>query len=223
MMSNGADKGTELLNCLIRSGEKAVADFSELSGGYWFDDAPEYFLTTYLATAVKKLEKTSALLEVNVDETRQEAGAYRQGRPAKNERRNGRFDLVIYWSNGNPRGAIEVKSPLWVVDENKLGPDFERLCKTISANRDSTFQFGAFVYYASVSDPKQKHANASKKLEDLIKNIFEKAKSCAKEHDLSATSWPGSIHRGKETGDGAWCLAGIVFTRKGGEQYFRND
>ncbi|MCF8150007.1 MAG: hypothetical protein K9K30_01390 [Burkholderiaceae bacterium] len=221
-MSTGADRGAEILDCLIRGGEKAVADFAEISGGDWFDEAPEYFLTTYLASSVRKLEKTYALLEVNVDETRQEAGARRRGRPAKNERRNGRFDFVIYGANDKPRGSIEVKSPLWVVDENRLGPDFERLVTSISANRDSSFQFGAFIYYASVSDPKAKHNNATAKLRELVTKIHDRAKGAAKEHGLVATSCPGSIHRGNEDDDGAWCVSAIVFTQKGGERYFRN-
>lgn len=220
-MTNNADKGVDFLEGFIRDGEKAVADFYELSGGAWFDEAPEYFLTTYLASSIQKLNKSYALLEVNVGETRKEAKAYRRGRPANNERRNGRYDFVIYWANGNPRGAIEVKSPLWIVDENKLSPDFDRLCTTISANSDSTFQFGAFVYYASVSDPKVKHDNASAKLRELINSIHTRAKNSAKEHDLSALSWPGSIHRGKEDESGAWCIAAIVFSRKGGERSFQ--
>lgn len=220
-MSNGADKGTELLHCLIHGGERAVADFMKLSGGEWFNEAPEYFLTTYLAMSVQKLEKTYALLEVHVGTTRKEAGASRLGRPANKERRNGRFDIVIYWANGNPRGAIEVKSPLHIVADNKLRPDFDRLCTSLSANSDSSFQFGAFVYYADVSDPIRKHDNASGKLRELIDNIHCRAKDYADDHDLTAISWPGSIHRGKEDGSGAWCLAAIVFTRKGGEPYFR--
>lgn len=220
-MSNGADKGTNLLDCLIRGGERAVRDFAALSGGEWFDEAPEYFLTTYLASSVQKLEKTNALLEVHVGETRKEARVYRRGRPANDERRNGRFDLVLYWANGNPRGLVEVKSPLWVVDENKLGPDFGRLCKTISSSRKSSFQFAAFIYYASVSYPEKKHNNASEKLRELVDKIYGRATTFAKDLDLVAVPWPGSVHRGKGKRDGAWCLAAIVFTRKGGEQYFR--
>jgi len=220
-MSNGADKGAELLDCLIRGGEKAVAEFGDLSGGEWFDEAPEYFLTTYLASSVRKLEKTTVLLEVHVGATRKEAGAYRRGRPAKNERRNGRFDLVVYWANGKPRGAIEVKSPLWIVDEKKLGADFIELCKCISANDDSSFQFTAFVYYASVSHPKQKHDNSSEKLRELVDKVHKRAEISAKELDLVAKSWPGSIHRGKGDCDDAWCVAAIVFVRKHGERSFR--
>lgn len=222
-MSNGADRGAELLDCLLQGGEKAVAHFADLSGGECFDEAPEYFLTTYLASSVRRLEKTYAMLEVHVGGTRQEAGAYRRGRPAKSERKNGRFDFIVYWANGNPRGAIEVKSPLCLVHENRLRPDFERLCKTISANHDSSFQFGAFLYYASVSAPKRKHDNASAKLRELIDNIHLRAVTIANKDELAATSWPGSIHRGKEEGDRAWCLAAIVFTRKGGDQYFQRS
>jgi hypothetical protein len=222
-MSNGADKGSELLDCLIRGGERAVADFAKLSCGEWFDEAPEYFLTTYLASSLNNLDKTTALLEVPVGKTREEAGAIRRGAPSKNERRNGRFDLVVYWANGNPRGVIEVKSPVHVVDENKLGPDFDRLCTAISVNSESSFQYGAFVYYASVSKPKEtaKHDNATAKLRELVTKVYGRAEVAANEHDLVATSWPGSIHRGKDDDDGTWCLAAIVFTRKGGERAFQ--
>lgn len=185
-MSNGADKGSEVINTLIRGGEKAVADFAALSGGEWFDEAPEYFLTTYLASSLLRLEKSSALLEVGVNETRKKAGAIRAGRPAKIERRNGRYDLVVYWANGTPRGAIEVKSPLWIVDEKKLATDFDRLSTTLASSQDSTFQFCAFVYYASVSDPQKKHNNASQKLRSLVDSISSRAKNCASEHGISA-------------------------------------
>lgn len=224
-MSNGADKGTELFECLIRGGERAVADFAKLSGGNWFDEAPEYFLTTYLASSLNNLDKTTALLEVHVGETRKEAGAFRRGRPAQKERRNGRFDFVVYWANGKPRGAVEVKSPLWFVDENKLGPDFDELCTAISASDESTFQFAAFVYYASVSEPEpnQKHDNSTGKLRDLVAKIAGRAKGSAEEHKLVATSWPGSVHRGKEDEGCAWCLAAIVFTRRGGERSFQRE
>ncbi len=223
IMSSGADKGIELLECLIRGGEKAVAEFNELSGGDRFDEAPEYFLTTYLASSIKEFEKTTALLEVHVGETRKKAGAIRRGRSAKKERRNGRFDIVVYWANGKPRGAIEVKSPLWIVDEKKLGPDFDELSTAISASNDSTFQFTAFVYYASVSKPKpnQKHSNSSKKLRDLVAKIHDRAKGAAKEHKLVAISRLGSVHRDNSVEGRAWCLAAIVFARKSGGRSFQ--
>lgn len=212
------DSETILLRNLIGAGEKAVADFMDMSGGWWFDMAPEYFLTTYLASSIRKLDETYALLEVHVGETRVEARACRAGRPAEIERRNGRYDFVIYWADGTPRGAVEVKSPICIIDENRLTPDFWRICTTISSSSDSSFQFGAFVYYASVSDPIMKHDNASGKLRNLVTNIHLKAMEMASQYGLLAVSLPGSIHRGKDEDGGAWCLAAIIFKATISEQ-----
>ncbi len=220
-MNNGADKGVELLKCLIRGGEKAVAEFGVLTGGEWFDAAPEYFLTTFLASSLRKLEKTYVMLEVGIDKTLSEAGAKRLEDPTTGDKR--RFDLVVYSAGGNPRGAIEVKSPIHVVDSKKLNSDFERLCNSISVNNDSSFQFCAFFYYASVSKPKRIHDNSSEKLRELVDKIYAKADKYAKEFDLVATPWSGSIRRSKEGDDCAWCVTAIVFTRKGGERYFRRQ
>lgn len=220
-MANGANRGAELISIMVNAGESAVRDFNKLSGGEWFDEAPEYFLTTYAASALKSIGKTYALLEVSVDGTRQEAGAIRRGRPADNERRNGRFDIVTYWANGNPRGAIEIKSPIWSADKNLLHPDFSELCKAIAANSTSTFQFGAFLFYASVSKPKRKYDNAIQRLRELIERVYEEAKLVSQENGGGCVLFPFSAHRGKDEDEGAWCIACIIFTRKGGEQRFK--
>lgn len=220
-MTTAPDKGNDLVDALIKGGEKAVRDFSSISGGEWFDEAPEYFLTTYIASELKNLEKTTALLEVSVSQCRKEAGATRRGRPAKAERRNGRYDVVAYWANGSPRGAIEVKSPIWVNDQARLMPDFTRLCLTLNANQSATFQFCAFVFYASVSDPENGYDNASKRLRELVSRIEETALDVAKENGVRKTLKSGAIRRGKNEGDGAWCIACITFTNKGGESSFR--
>lgn len=219
---SGPDSGIELINAMIRGGEKAVSDFSHISGGEWFDEAPEYFLTTYVAWSVGNLESTHALLEVSVDQTRKKAGATCLGRPASHQRRNGRFDVVVYWSNDKPRGAVELKSPIWSATENKIKPDIDELCAVLNANKDSTFQFCAYVYYASAGDPKRKHDNASQRLRELIARIYEKAIVLASKHGVEAISIPGSIHRGNDDVGGAWCIATLVFTREGGQRAFKN-
>ena len=220
-MTNGANRGGELISILVTAGEKAVRDFNKLSEGEWFDESPEYFLTTYAASALKSIDKTSALLEVSVDRTRQEAGAIRRGRPAEDERRNGRFDIVTYWANGNPRGAIEIKSPIWSAVKNLLQPDFTELCKALVANSTSTLQFGAFLFYASVSNPKKKYDNAIQSLRELIERVHEEAKLVSQKNGAGCVLFPFSAHRGKNEDDGAWCISCIVFTRKGGEKSFK--
>ena len=217
----GPDSGIDLINAMIGGGEKAVSEFRLISGGEWFDEAPEYFLTTHVASSVKSFNSTCSLLEVSVGSSRKEAGASRRGRPADHERRNGRFDIVVYWSNDNPRGAVEIKSPIWSATEQQIQPDIDELCATLSANKDSTFQFCSFVYYASVAEPERKHDNASQRLRDLLCRIEDKASELAKKHGVDNLSIRGSIHRGENGEDGAWCIAALVFTRKGGKQSFQ--
>lgn len=221
LMASAPDKGHDLIDALIKGGEKAVRDFSSISGGEWFDEAPEYFLTAYVAAELKNFEKTTALLEVSVSQCRKEAGATRRGRPAKAERRNGRYDVVAYWANGLPRGAIEVKSPIWVNDQARLLPDFTRLCLTLNANQNGSFQFCAFVFYASVSDPEQGYDNASQRLRDLISRIEGTALDVAKENGVRRTMRSSAIRRGKSDKDRTWCIGCIIFSNKGRENNFR--
>lgn len=216
----GPISGLDLVEAMNRSGEKAVKDFSSISGGEWFDAAPEYYLTTYIAQSVGNQGNAYALLEVSVDETRREAGASRHGRPAKHERRNGRFDVVLYWTNGNPRAAVEIKSPVWAATEAQILPDIDRLCSSLVANKDSSFQFGVFLFYASVGGPKIKHDNASKRMRDLLDRIEDKAIKRASGKGAEAILVPGAVHRGKEDESGAWSIASLVITRAGGARNF---
>jgi len=218
----GPDSGSNLIDTMIRGGEKAVADFTYLSGGEWFDEAPEYFLTTYIASSVCQSKSTYSLLEVSINNSRKEAGALRRGRPANHERRNGRFDIVVYWSNDKPRGAIEIKTPIWSVTEQLIKPDIDELCSALIATENSTFQFGAFIYYASVSEPERKHDNSSQRLRNLLGRIEDKASKLATFHGIDCLSKSGAIHRGDKGEGGAWCISALVFTRKGGLQSFQS-
>jgi hypothetical protein len=216
----GPISGLELVEAMIRYGEKAVEDFSFISGGEWFDEAPEYFLTTYIARSVGDQGNTYALLEVPVGQTRKEAGASRRGRAAEHERRNGRFDVVFYWANGSPRAAVEIKSPVWSAAEQKIHPDIDRLSSALLANNDSTFQFGVFLFYASVSKPERKHNNASQRMRELLGRIEQKAIDRAAKQRAEAILIPGAVHKGKEDEDGAWSIASLVITRVGGKRNF---
>jgi len=222
MTKKGPDSGKALIDALIKGGEKSYKEFFHLSGSCWLQVAPEYFLTVHAALALRDFDRTFALLEVSVDESRAEAGATRAGPAAKDERRNGRYDIVVYWADEFPRGAIEVKSSISSVDRARLEPDFVRLCKTLSANAASTFQFAAFLFYASVSEPKEnsKQNSASQKLRELIERTDDLAKETATKQGVRRTLVTGAIHRGTED-DGAWCVSCIVFTKAGAEQSFR--
>jgi hypothetical protein len=213
---HGPTKIEKIIDALIMGGEKAVHDFYKCSGGEWFDEAPEYLLTSYAVMSIKNVEKTHALLEVSVDLTRKQAGATRRGRPASAERRNGRFDIVLYWANGNPRGVVEVKSPISINSKTHFHSDFTRICKTINANCDSSFQFGIFLFYASVAKPKKKYPDSSRKIEALFTGIKKRAYDVAKEHNLDFCLEHSQIHDENNDVDGAWSICAIIFTRKGG-------
>ena len=218
----GPDKGFDLINAMIRGGEKAVSEFGYISGGEWFDEAPEYFLTTYVASSVSSSSSTHSLLEVSINKSRKRAGAFRRGRPANHERRNGRFDIVVYWAKDTPRGAVEIKSPIWSVTRKLIKPDIDELCSALTARKESTFQFGAFIYYASVSDPKRIHNNASQRLRDLLIRMDNLAIELANDHGVDCLSKHGTIHRGENGIGGAWSIAALVFTHKGRLQSFQS-
>lgn len=220
-MSNGAEPAFELVKTLIDGGEKAFKIFQEISGGYWLDNAPEYFLTSHAATAIRDTQKkrTTALLEASVSETRSDAAAIPRGRPNTHDRPNGRYDIVLNWANGTPRAVVEVKSPLYYADIGRLMPDFLRLCKTLAASSESSFQFCAFLYYASVAEPERKFANASQRLRDMISRIDASATDVAQKHGLFAFPTTGSIHHGKED-SGAWAISCSIFVRPGAERNF---
>lgn len=218
-MSSGAEPAADLVNTLIIGGEKAFKSFYRLSNGAWLDHAPEYFLTSHAAAAFHSTEKTGAWLEASVFETRAEAAAINRGRPHPEERRNGRYDIVLYWANGTPRAAVEVKSPLWYADVSRLEADFSRLCRTLAAASDSTFQFCVFLYYASVAEPERTHSNARQRMLETIKRINSHATESAKAHGLAMVPKTGRIHRGSKK-EGAWVVAAGVFVRAGGERAF---
>ena len=222
---HGPTKMKEIIDVLLGGGEKAVMDFCELSGGEWFDEAPEYFLTSYAAMSIKNVEKTYALLEVSVARTRKDAGAIRRGRVASDERMNGRFDVVLYWANGRPRGVVEVKSPIWFDSTAKCDPDFTRICKTINANCDSSFQFGIFLFYASVGKPQNTniHDNSNTRIETLLEKIKVRAFKVAKDHNLDIHLERSPVHTGDDDEDGVWCVCAIAFTRKGGTSNLVNS
>lgn len=216
----GPISGRRIVEAMIQSGEKAVVDFRRISGGEWFDEAPEYFLTTYVALAVKQIESAYVLLEPSVGQTRKFAGSVRRGRASKHERRCGRFDVVLYWANGSPRAAIEVKSPVYSVTEQQIHPDIDRICSSLSVDNGSTFQFGAFLFYASAGEPERRHGNACERLCDLLERLEKSAIERAIGREAEAKLLQGGMHGGREGDGGAWCIASVVITPFGGMRSF---
>ena len=91
-----ADSKDSIICKLIDGGQKAVKSYKKISGSDWFDGAPEYFLTTFVGKNLEKLENTWVVFEVSVKDVKDYAKAKGRGRPSSHERKNGRFDIVLY-------------------------------------------------------------------------------------------------------------------------------
>ncbi|MFA6018918.1 MAG: hypothetical protein WC722_01555, partial [Rhodospirillales bacterium] len=83
-------------------------------------------------------------------------------------------------------------------------------------------RFGAFLFYASSAESQaSSKKSANEKLERLVDKIGKLANSIAEKNGkVSAISMPSRINKGKERGDGAWCIGCVVFVKKGREQPF---
>lgn len=207
--------GKDIIDTMISAGEKAVRDYVAVSK-YPFKDAPEYVLNTYLALSLSRLPQVAVRLEQHVGETQSSAGAMRKGRPSVNERRNGRFDFVIFWGrNKLPRALVEVKSPLGRIEKQRIAPDFERLCKTLSASKTSSLQFCAFAVYLHASG--KNSIDAENNLNKFHVRFDEYSKVQANDHDLDAYLKSGTFHVDNNY---AWCISFVIFTRNRGAYRF---
>ncbi|MEQ1666964.1 MAG: hypothetical protein ABL868_00770 [Sulfuriferula sp.] len=63
---HGPAKIKKIIGALIEGGEKAVHDFYECSDGEWFDEAPEYLLTSYAAMSIKNAGKYMRFLKYSL-------------------------------------------------------------------------------------------------------------------------------------------------------------
>jgi len=220
MAAKGPDSGKELIISMIKGGEKACTEYCKLSGGYWLNRAPEYFLTTYAASALRNFGSTSIGLEVSVNKSRKEANAVRNGRPSQHDRRNGRYDIVLYRADDKPRGCVEVKSSLYSVDRRRLVPDFVRLCSTLNSKERSSIQFSGLLFFASVAAPQRGKDTEEERLNALLMRINDLAKESSEKYNVSQNLLKSKI-RVDPNGGGAWCIGCVVFSNNGTGQNFR--
>ncbi|MBF8272715.1 MAG: hypothetical protein HW380_1820 [Magnetococcales bacterium] len=218
MSETGAVPAKDLIDIMIKSSERAFRQHYNISG-WWLDDAPEYFLTSSIALAFAKNNRVPVLMEQPVWETLSIAAALPHGRRRNDDRRTGRFDLVLYWGKGDPRGIVEIKSPLYSADKGRILPDIKRLCDSMRKKEGSQIQFSVFLYYASASDPKQKYDSAGESLKHLTERIHEIVQENVSGDGLVALSRCGKPHEEEEPG--AWIIAAEVLVRKGSEQSFK--
>lgn len=194
---------------MIEGVEKAHEFYETSSGGGWLWKGPEYLISVFVSQSIMNIEGATryCTLESNVYKTLKEAQAITLGAPNKKLRHKGRFDLVLWRANGEPRGAIEIKNQVY--SYSVISKDVERLVSVIERNSaNSTFQFGALVYYTYCTDSSRQIA--SKILEKRIKGFKDRAKKdLPKKIDIK--SYSSEIH---EIDDSAWVVDCLIFNCK---------
>lgn len=218
-MSNGTDSAEKLLQMIFSGALKSARVFDNATGGCRLCDASEHFLT---AGIFEKLSgaKGASHLEVAVGECRKEAKAIRQGKPSKKERMNGRYDLVHYWAaNELPRAAIEVKNGIRHLNRAMFLKDFKRLATTLTASGDSSYQFCAFVFFATadytaaVSDVRSRKLKAKERLDTLMSGISDIATefTAHKKQPLLRRIYSSKTYYSPFKDEGAWNIGMVVF------------
>lgn len=222
MAKKGRDSAKDLVATVFNGGLRAAKLFDKATGGCRLDEACEYLVTASIFERLAQRDRGYVFLEVPVKWAREEAGAVRCGRPSQADRMGGRYDLVHYWGNGKPRAAIEVKSSIRNVVRNSFHGDFNRLTTTLKASRDSSYQFTAFVFFAtkdyseSVDGIKEKRKRAKAGLEKLMTGIENLATEYVAhpKNPLIRRLYTSSVQYSKDLDEGAWQLGMVLFADK---------
>ena len=122
----------------------AHTEYCRWSGGNWIVDAPEYFITTAIARKIACIRDYQlwVTMEHGIRDTLREAGGLKRGRPSSRHQLSGRFDIVVWRKNNQPRCAIEVKNR--VTGFPQLQSDIERLSEGLL--QKNTFQCGLVAF-----------------------------------------------------------------------------
>ena len=149
----------------------------------------EYWLTARVAEGLWKVcGNKSVKLESSVKKTICDAQG-KQGRPANDLRRDGRYDIVLYKKKitkdkkRTPRAIIEIKNSLYpmTMKTGKVMKDVERV---VASMNTADFEFGVVGYGIARSDGPNKEGK--EQLEGHAKDIGEKARKEASDKGLHA-------------------------------------
>lgn len=197
----------DIINGCLKGVVNAQKSYSSWSGE-WLWCAPEYFTTVFVARELGKLNAPKYItLENKALSAIEDAGAKGQGKLHSAIRANGRFDILLWWSNGTPRAPIEIKCQ--VLKIAKLKADIERMSNVIRRKRaDSTIGFGAIVFYSSCDDNSE--FTAKERLAKCLENLLRDAKVISGENcHITMQSTPI-----KTVGGSAWTAAALVLKAK---------
>ena len=126
---------------------QAETDYHKWSNEKNLFDAPEYFITTWIARKIRGLRNYElwVTMEHGIKDTVQQANALRRGRPRARLQLNGRYDIVIWRKNNTPRCVVEVKHRVTGYTE-KVQSDVSRICEALSKEKNK-LQCGILAFY----------------------------------------------------------------------------
>ena len=164
----------DIVNKTLAGISEAQKRYEYWTGGRWLWEAPEYMVTTYIAKHISGIEDKSfyLTLEHKVRDAIDKAGGLPPGKPLAVLRRNGKFDLLVWWANEKPRAVIEVKKQ--VKRFSDIEADVSRICAILSIP-DTSFRCGFIAYYTSRGDHHGKSAKevVSEKAEEIASRVKE--------------------------------------------------
>lgn len=165
---------------------KAHENYEDMAGISLYY-APEYLVTVSIANKIKSLGECWVTLEGNVDETIRLSGSKRTGRPRSTIRKDGRFDVVLWFANGVPRAVIEVKHPLYLPTD-AFRKDILRMRDVLVSNRKAggSIEFCSLGFWMDAENPQRKHQSPEHRIQERYDRLVEEAKTLvSKESDIT--------------------------------------
>jgi hypothetical protein len=197
------------MNAVLNGFIEAQQNYENWSGGFWLWQAPEYLISTTVAKCIFALDGAKYItLEHGSTTTLEDAGAKGIGRLPKDIREKGKVDILLWWGNNTPRATIEIKNQIYSTGQYEK--DIKRIGRFLQRNsQESSLQFGAFAFYESATSGPRK--TAREKVNDRIKNIFQKSKRLlGNEYDVTINT--SEIY--EEFKNNAWSAACILIKLK---------
>lgn len=201
-----ADTRQSVVVAVEKGIESACIQWDEMCGE-WLWSAPEYLVTTCIAQSLQKRLHSKLVLLEWCSRSTIEDGLQKKvrGRPHGELKPGTRFDLVLYYGNGTPRAAIEVKHRVqgW---QQYLEKDANRLIQSVRhRSSGASNPQGLLAIYLEVGDPITKYADAKARWASECDRIGEAARAHLARHS-HGDGLHLTCHRGKPhaSDGGAW-------------------
>lgn len=180
---------------ILGGAEAAFSTYQQMSGGHWLDVAPESFIQTSVALSLSQLQGVSERLYVTLEASPSRILHDCEIKIDKRRikmRSHQKFDVMIWWKNGSPRAAVEIKK-CWHFSQ--CVNDLARMRQWLTGV-SPVLQAAYMVVYSSAKGKK-----AQETLDGRFSAIAEAGQ---------ASNWI-SLRRGNATDDGwLWDAACII-------------